>query len=155
VTLAILTVSSTRTLADDESGRWMAARAGREGHTVVDHRVVADDASEIRRTVLDLLAAPCPEVMIITGGTGVTPSDVTIEAVEGMFTKSLNAFGPLFAHLSFEQIDSAALLSRAAAGVVDRTVVFCIPGSLNACKLACKALIFPEVGHLVGHVRRG
>jgi molybdenum cofactor biosynthesis protein B len=155
VTIAVLTVSTSRTLTEDESGRWMAKRAAREGHTVVDHRVVPDDAPQIRKTVVDILQDSGPEVLIVTGGTGVTAADVTIEAIEGLFTKSLTAFGPLFAQLSFEQIDSAALLSRAAAGVVDRSVVFCIPGSLNACKLACKALIFPEVGHLVGHVRGG
>ena len=68
-------------------------------------------------------------------------------------TKELTAFGPLFAQLSFEQIDSAALLSRATAGLVGETVLFCIPGSLKACKLACRALIFPELGHLVKHVQ--
>jgi molybdenum cofactor biosynthesis protein B len=69
-----------------------------------------------------------------------------------MFTKELSAFGPLFAQLSYEEIDSSALLSRATAGVVDQTLVFCVPGSLNACKLACKELIFPELGHLVKHL---
>lgn len=154
-TIGILTVSTTRTLATDKSGRWMAARAKKEGHTVVVHRVIADDVPEIRQTVLEVLADPAPQVLILTGGTGITPSDVTIEAVEGMFTKALTAFGPLFSQLSFEEIDSAALLSRAAAGVIGKTVVFCIPGSLGACKLACKALIFPEVGHLVGHALKG
>jgi len=155
VRVAILTVSSSRTLDDDESGRWMAARAVKEGHAVAERRVVPDDEADIRQAVLTLLADTDPEVLIVTGGTGITPSDVTIEAVEGMFTKILTAFAPLFAQLSFEQIDSAALLSRAAAGIIGRTVVFCIPGSLPACKLACKALIYPEAGHLVGHVRRG
>ena len=155
VTVAVLTVSTTRSLSEDESGRWMARRLAREGHSVVAHRVVADDTLQIRSAVEEILAGPAPQVIILTGGTGITPSDVTIEAVEPMFTKKLTAFGPLFAQLSFEQIDSAALLSRAAAGIVGQTVVFCIPGSLGACKLACKALIFPEVGHLVGHAIKG
>ena len=153
--MAVLTVSTTRSLSEDESGRWMARRLVREGHSVVAHRVVADDTLQIRSAVEEILAGPAPQVLILTGGTGITHSDVTIEAVEPMFTKKLTAFGPLFAQLSFEQIDSAALLSRATAGVVGRTVVFCIPGSLGACKLACKALIFPEVGHLVGHAIKG
>jgi molybdenum cofactor biosynthesis protein B len=122
---------------------------------VVAHRVVADDARLIQEAVNEILTDPGPQVLILTGGTGITPSDVTLEAVEPMFTKTLTAFGPLFAQLSFEEIDSAALLSRAAAGIVGRSVVFCIPGSLAACKLACKALIFPEAGHLVGHVLKG
>ncbi len=155
VTLAVLTVSSTRSLSEDEGGRWIARRAAREGHTVVAHRVVVDDLLQIRDAIGALLADPAPQAIILTGGTGITPSDVTIEAVEPMFTKSLTAFGPLFAALSFEEVDSAALLSRAAAGLIGRAVVFCIPGSLGACKLACKVLIFPEIGHLVGHAHKG
>jgi molybdenum cofactor biosynthesis protein B len=88
----------------------------------------------------------------MTGGTGITKKDVTIEAVTPLLTKELTGFGPLFAQLSFEEIGSAAFLSRATAGVIVDTVVFCIPGSLNACKLACRELIFPELGHLVKHV---
>jgi molybdenum cofactor biosynthesis protein B len=88
----------------------------------------------------------------MSGGTGITPKDVTIEALSPMFAKTLTGFGPLFAHLSFEEIGSAAFLSRATAGVIEGTVVFCMPGSINACKLACRKLIFPELGHLVKHV---
>ena len=80
---------------------------------------------------------------------------VTIEAVRPLFDKELTAFGPLFYHLSLQEIDSAALLSRATAGVVKKTILFCMPGSLKACKLACKALIFPELGHLVKHAHEG
>ena len=89
--------------------------------------------------------------MIITGGTGISPQDVTIEAVRPLFAKELPAFGVLFTQLSFEEVDSAAILSRAAAGVIGRCVVFCIPGSIKACQLACKNLIFPELGHLIRH----
>ena len=88
----------------------------------------------------------------MTGGTGITKKDVTIEAVHPMFAKELTAFGPLFAQLSTQQVGSAAILSRATAGVIDNTIVFCMPGSLNACKLACNDLIFPELGHLVKHL---
>jgi len=90
---------------------------------------------------------------LLTGGTGISGKDVTIEAVKTLFEKELTAFGPLFAQLSFEEIDSAALLSRASAGVIGKTILFCMPGSLKACKLACKALIFPELGHLVMHIQ--
>ena len=88
----------------------------------------------------------------MTGGTGITKKDVTIEAVSPLFTKTLTGFGPLFAKLSFDEIGSAAFLSRATAGVIEKSVVFCLPGSLNACKLACRELIFPELGHLVKHI---
>ena len=88
----------------------------------------------------------------VTGGTGITPKDVTIEAVRPLFKKELTAFGPVVAQLSLEAVDSAAILSRSVAGIVGKTVVFCIPGSLAACKLICKAVIFPEAGHLAKHV---
>jgi molybdenum cofactor biosynthesis protein B len=78
---------------------------------------------------------------------------MTIEAVSPMFSKVLSAFGPLFAQLSMQEIGSAAVMSRATAGIVGSTVVFCMPGSLNACKLACTRLIFPELGHLVKHLK--
>ncbi len=150
--VAVVSVSSTRTLQTDTAGQWIAKRAVREGHQVVDHRVVDDDRDAIRESVLHLLADAQPQAVIVTGGTGITPKDVTIEALRPLFTKELTAFGPIFAQLSFEQIDSAAILSRASAGVIGGCIVFCIPGSLKACQLACKALIFPELGHACGHV---
>lgn len=151
VRLGIISVSSTRTLADDKSGRWISKRAKKEGHEVVMHEVVTDDTEAIRQIIADGIEQLQPQVLFISGGTGISPKDVTIEAVQPLFTKELTAFGPIFAQLSFEEIDSAALLSRATAGVIGPTILFCLPGSLNACKLACKALIFPELGHLVKH----
>lgn len=148
-----MTVSTTRTLETDDSGRWIAQRAVSEGHAVVFHQVVPDNAEAIRRAVTALLAAHEPHGVIITGGTGISPLDVTIEAMSPLFAKELTAFGVLFAQLSFAQIGSAAMLSRAAAGVIGRSIVFCIPGSLKACQLACTDLIFPELGHLIRHCR--
>lgn len=153
VKLAILTVSSTRSLAEDESGQWMRSQAQKEGHTVALHQVVIDDARLIRDLLMDILRDPAPEVVLINGGTGISPADVTIEAVKPLFIKELTAFGALFAQLSFEQIDSAAILSRATAGVIGQAIVFCLPGSKRACQLACRELIFPELGHLVKHAR--
>jgi molybdopterin adenylyltransferase len=153
VALGILSVSSTRSLADDQSGHWIRRRARKEGHTVVCHQMVDDDAAAISRKVVDIMGQIRPQAIVVTGGTGIAPRDVTIEALEPLFDKKLSAFGVLFAQLSYEQIDSAAILSRATAGVLQSTLVFCIPGSLKACQLACKALIFPELGHLAKHVR--
>jgi molybdenum cofactor biosynthesis protein B len=152
VKVGIVAVSSTRTLANDKSGRWISKRAKKEGHEVVLHRVVPDETGIITKTVHETISDYGAQVILVTGGTGISNKDVTIEAVLPFFKKELTAFGPLFAQLSFEQIDSAALLSRATAGVVGETVVFCMPGSLKACQLACKALIFPELGHLVKHI---
>jgi molybdenum cofactor biosynthesis protein B len=151
VTIAIISVSTTRALADDASGNWIREQAKNEGHTVVFHQVVTDDQAMIAATLHNLIQTEQPQVVILTGGTGITKKDVTIEAVAPLFDKVLTGFGPLFAVLSLEQIGSAAFLSRATAGVVENAVVFCIPGSLNACKLACQKLIFPELGHLVKH----
>ncbi len=150
--IGIITVSTTRTMVDDKSGRWISKRAGKEGHEVVLHRVIPDETEIITETVLDVIREYDPHVLLLTGGTGISSKDVTIEAVRPLFEKELTAFGPIFAQLSFEEIDSAALLSRATAGVVGKTILFCMPGSIKACKLACKALIFPEIGHLVKHV---
>ncbi len=151
VRIGIISVSTTRTLETDESGRWIAEFAGRQGHEVVSHQVVSDEVDAIRRHACQLLTDPAPAALIVTGGTGITPRDVTIEALKPLFTKELSAFAPLFAQLSFEQIDSAAVLSRATAGVIGRCVVFIIPGSLKACQLACRRLIFPELGHITHH----
>jgi molybdenum cofactor biosynthesis protein B len=93
------------------------------------------------------------QALLVTGGTGITPRDVTIEALKPLFAKEMPAFAAIFAQLSYEEIDSAAILSRAAAGVIGATVVFCMPGSKKACQLACNALIFPELGHVVAHIR--
>ena len=91
--------------------------------------------------------------VLVTGGTGIADKDVTIEAIKPLFAKEMTAFGAIFAQLSYEVVDSAAILSRAAAGIIGSSVVFCMPGSKKACQLACKALIFPELGHVVAHIK--
>jgi len=151
--VAIVTVSTSRSLDKDKSGHWMNRQARKEGHTVVAHQIVPDDISAISRTVKELVNGQSPDLLLVSGGTGLTASDVTIEAVKPLFKKEISAFSILFAQLSFEDIDSAALLSRATAGVIQKSAVFCLPGSLNACKLACKALIFPEAAHIAGHIQ--
>ena len=151
--VAVLSVSTTRTTLDqDASGQWIAAQASGHGHQVVDHRLVPDDVDAIRRAVTGMMADSAPQAVIVTGGTGISPRDVTIEALMG---KELTAFGPIFAQLSHQDIGPAALISRATAGVIGRTLVFCLPGSLKACQLACNALIFPELGHLQVHLSEG
>jgi len=152
VNVGIITVSSTRSMTEDKSGQWISKRAKKEGHEVVLHLVVPDETGIITKTVHEAINDYSAQIILVTGGTGISNKDVTIEAVRPFFKKELTAFGPLFAQLSFEQIDSAALLSRATAGVIGATIVFCMPGSLKACKLACKALIFPELGHIVKHI---
>jgi molybdenum cofactor biosynthesis protein B len=153
VTIAIITLSSSRTLQDDQSGQWIREAAHREGHDIIDHRVVRDDSVIIAATLRKVIDDLGPQVVLMDGGTGITAEDVTIETVKPLFSKELTAFGAAFAFLSMKEIGSAVILSRATAGVIGSTVVFCMPGSLNACRLACRELIFPELGHLVKHVR--
>jgi len=153
VTIGIITVSTTRALENDKSGIWIHDQATNLGHDVVYHKVIPDDAELISETVREIVKAPTPDILLLTGGTGITIKDVTIEAVTPLFRKRLTAFGPLFAQLSMAEIGSAAIMSRATAGVIENTVAFCMPGSLNACKLACTKLIFPELGHLVKHIQ--
>jgi molybdenum cofactor biosynthesis protein B len=150
--LAIVTVSTTRTIAEDKSGHWLRKRAEKK-HRVVFHDVVPDDKVLIADTIETVIEAHRAQVVLVNGGTGISPSDVTIEAIRPMFEKELSAFGPLFAQLSYEEIDSAALLSRATAGMVHQTLIFCLPGSLNACKLAWHELISGELGHLIKHMQ--
>jgi molybdopterin adenylyltransferase len=153
ICVAVMSVSTTRKLSDDKSGTWIKKQAKKEGHEVVAHQVVTDDIIAIRELLIHVVDKIAPNAVILTGGTGISPKDVTIEAVQPFFEKELSAFGPLFAQLSFEEIDSAAIGSRATAGIFKDTLIFCIPGSIKACKLACNALIFPELGHLLKHIK--
>jgi molybdopterin adenylyltransferase len=153
IRIAVISISTTRKLADDKSGDWIKKQAQKEGHEVVIHQVVKDDIADIQNLLTHVAEKITPHAVIMTGGTGISPKDVTIEAVQPFFEKTLTAFGPVFAQLSFEEIDAAAIGSRATAGIIKNILVFCIPGSLKACKLACNALIFPEIGHLLKHMR--
>jgi molybdenum cofactor biosynthesis protein B len=153
IRIAVISISTTRKLPDDKSGAWIKKQAQKEGHEVVIHQVVDDDITDIQNLLTHVVEKIAPHAVIMTGGTGLSPKDVTIEAVQPFFDKTLTAFGPVFSQLSFEEIDAAAIGSRATAGIIRNVLVFCIPGSLKACKLACNALIFPEIGHLLKHMR--
>lgn len=153
IRVAIITATTTRSLDQDESGHWIAGQIQTLGHQLVAHQVVTDDTAVILDALQEVVFQKGAQIVLINGGTGITANDVTIEAVQSQFGKILTAFSALFATLSFDEIGSAAILSRAVAGVLDgRSVVFCMPGSLKACQLACSRLIFPELGHLVKHL---
>lgn len=153
IKVAVISVSTTRNLSQDKSGAWIKEQAKKEGVEVVIHQMVTDDIDAIEELIKHVTEKIRPHAVIMTGGTGIAPKDVTIEAVRPLFKKELTAFGVLFAQLSFEEIDSAAILSRATAGIIEDSIVFCMPGSIKACKLACNNLIFPELGHLVKHMK--
>lgn len=151
---AIFTASGSRTEAADQSGQVLVDLVTAARHPVVERRVVPDDVVAIRTAVEAVLNGPRADVVVVNGGTGFSPRDVTLEAVTPLLQRAIEGFGELFRMLSFEQVGAAAMLSRATAGVVDQSVVFVLPGSPQAVELAMRELILPEVGHLLGQVRR-
>jgi len=150
----VLTVSDTRTESTDTSGRAIAELLTRAGHRLVGREIVKDDAALVREAVTRHLAQPEVQVVITTGGTGITSRDTTYEAIDVMLEKRLDGFGELFRMLSFEQIGAAAMLSRACAGLMSRRIVVSLPGSEKAVTLAMERLILPELGHLVQQASR-
>ncbi len=152
--VALVTVSSSRTAQDDRSGDVMASLVTAAGHAVAERRIVTDETAAIRAVAGELLERDAVDAVVLSGGTGISPSDVTIEAIAPLFSKPLAAFSALFAQLSYEQVGAAAMLSRAAAGLAGRKVIFCLPGSPQAVRLAMETLILPELGHLLGQARR-
>jgi molybdenum cofactor biosynthesis protein B len=154
VSVHIVTVSDTRTPETDTSGAAIAELLASASHTVHGRTLLRDEPDEVRDAVLALTAPGGPDVVITTGGTGITARDGTFEAVDGILTKRLPGFGELFRAISYQQIGAAAMLSRATAGLVGRTVVVVLPGSQHAVRLALEELILPEIGHLVREARR-
>ncbi|MEQ1896080.1 MAG: MogA/MoaB family molybdenum cofactor biosynthesis protein [Vicinamibacterales bacterium] len=144
----VLTVSDTRTEATDSGGGAIRELLTAAGHTVAGHQIVPDEPAQVRALVELALANPDVQVVITTGGTGVTSRDSTYEAVAALLEKRLDGFGELFRALSYQEIGAAAMLSRAVAGTVGRKAVFALPGSEHAVRLAMTKLILPELGHL-------
>ncbi len=154
VCCAVLTVSDTRTREDDSSGRMIREHLGFRGHEIVDSRIVKDEESEIRQTLTSWLADSRIQAIVINGGTGIAGRDVKFPTVTSLIQKEMPGFGELFRMLSYEEVGAASMLSRATAGVVNRTVVFSLPGSVNAVRLAMEKLIGPELGHIVHEITR-
>lgn len=139
--IAVLTVSDTRTEQQDTSGRTLSERLTAAGHRLADKRIVPDDVYRIRAVVSGWIADPEVHVVITTGGTGVTGRDGTPEAVSALFDKTLEGFGETFRAISFQEIGTSTIQSRAIAGVANGTYIFCIPGSSGACRTAWDRLI--------------
>ncbi|MGM0517390.1 MAG: molybdenum cofactor biosynthesis protein B [Pseudomonadota bacterium] len=145
--IAVLTVSDSRTLADDRSGDLLVERLEGAGHHLFDRQVLPDDIYQIRAAVSQWIAAPDCDVVITTGGTGLTGRDGTPEAVSVLFDKTIDGFGETFRALSFQNIGSSTLQSRATAGVANRTYLFVLPGSTGACKDAWDNLIESQLDY--------
>jgi molybdenum cofactor biosynthesis protein B len=145
----IITVSDTRTEATDTSGRAIADLLTAAGHLVSGRTIVRDDVELIRDVIVRELAKKDVAVIITTGGTGITSRDSTYEAVSAMLQKRLDGFGELFRMLSYEQVGSAAMMSRACAGLVAGRILIALPGSEAAVRLAMERLVVPELAHMV------
>jgi len=145
--IAILVVSDSRTAADDISGKTLAERATGAGHQIVEKKIVVDDIYQIRAAVSSWIAADQVNVIITTGGTGVTGRDGTPEAVEPLLDKRLDGFGEIFRMLSYQEIKTSTIQSRAIAGVANATYIFCLPGSSGACRTAWDDLIKEQLDH--------
>jgi molybdenum cofactor biosynthesis protein B len=148
VPTAVITVSDTRTLDTDTGGARVAELLGAAGHPVVVREIVKDEPAAISALLGALLVRDDVRAVILTGGTGVAPRDVTPDTVEPLLDRVVPGFGELFRALSYEEIGTAALLSRALAGLASGCVVFVLPGSRGAVELAMQKLILPELGHL-------
>ncbi|MFC1744363.1 molybdenum cofactor biosynthesis protein B [Candidatus Riflebacteria bacterium] len=149
---AVLTVSDSRDEKTDKSGKLIRDCLLAEGHEVVASRIVADEPELIKKTLLAFFGQPEIQLVISTGGTGISPRDSTFETVKPLIHKEIPGFGELFRYLSYKEIGSPAMLSRAIGGLVKSEtglkIIFTLPGSKNACALAMKSLIVPQLGHI-------
>lgn len=149
VACQILTCSDTRTPETDTSGQLIRQLLDEQGHTVVGLSIVKDDPLAIQEHLRQAVHDPLVQAIIINGGTGLSRRDSTFEAIEDMLEKRVSGFGEIFRYLSYEEIGSPAMLSRATAGLIQGKIIFSTPGSRNAVRLAMEKLILPELGHII------
>lgn len=154
LSFAVLTVSDTRTEEDDRSGQLILSMLDQSGHRVCDYRILPDEPIDIAAQLRQWSQREDVDVIVLNGGTGISPRDRTFEAVATVLDRSLDGFGELFRMLSWEEIGAAAMLSRASAGIVNNIPVFSVPGSSKAVRLAMEQLILPEAGHVVFECRK-
>ena len=145
VRIAVMTVTDTRTEETDTSGKLLVERARDAGHEVVAKVIVADDRASIEKQLRAWIADPNVQVVISTGGTGITARDVTTEAFESLYDKSIPGFGELFRQVSFESVGTSTLQSRATAGIANKTLLFAVPGSTGACRDAWDRILVTQL----------
>lgn len=151
---AVVIISDSRTEADDESGKLIQGRLRDKGHTVADYRLLKNDAAAIVASIRELVRRDDVQVIITSGGTGISHRDVTIDTIEPMLEKRLPGFGELFRQMTYLELGTGSILSRATGGVIGGKVVLSFPGSLGAATLAMDKVILPELGHLVREATR-
>lgn len=155
VRCAIITVSDTRTLETDRSGQLIQQRLTDAGHQIIDYIILPDEPTQIQTKLGQLSSNFEVDVIILSGGTGIAPRDTTYDILATLLEKTLPGFGELFRFLSYQEIGSRAIASRAIAGVYHNKLIFSLPGSSNGVKLALDQLILPELIHLTQQLRRG
>jgi molybdenum cofactor biosynthesis protein B len=154
VRVFVISVSDSRTIDTDSSGKVAKELITEAGHVVAGYQLVRDEPDQVAGLIQRIAKEKMANVVVTTGGTGVSRRDSTYEAVSSLLEKRLDGFGELFRMLSFQEVGSAAMLSRAVAGLYQGLVIFATPGSPGAVKLALKKLILPEVGHISFEVKR-
>ena len=154
VDCAVVIISGTRTEKTDESGKLIMQALKSSGHQVVSYSILKNDAALIGNKLNELLGEDRLQVIITSGGTGVSRLDITVEAVFPILEKKLDGFGELFRFLTYREIGTPSIMSRAMAGVARGKVIICLPGSVGAVKLAVEKIILPEIGHLVREATR-
>ena len=154
VNCAVLTISDSRTETNDESGRIITKALEDSGHRVMARGILHNNADIISNRLAELLADETVEVIITSGGTGASHRDITVETVNPILDKKLDGFGELFRHLTFLEIGSPSVMSRALGGISRGKVILCLPGSTGAARLAMERIILPELGHLVHEATR-
>ncbi len=149
VSCAVITVSDTRSLDDDRGGALVCELLGSAGHLIAAREIVRDEPREMQQIILPFLDRQDVQAILLTGGTGISRRDVTHETVTSLLDKHLSGYGELFRMLSYQEIGAAAMLSRAVGGIVEGTLLFTMPGSPAAVRLAMEKLVLPELPHLV------
>ncbi len=154
VSCVVITISDTRTEETDTSGKFIVELLQKNGHTVIRKEIVKDEPEAIQTLLREGIASEEIQAVICNGGTGISIRDRSYEAVAHLLEKRLDGFGELFRALSYQDIGSAAMMSRAVAGIAGDTVIFSMPGSKGAVELAMEKLILPELGHLIWELRK-
>jgi molybdenum cofactor biosynthesis protein B len=154
VTVAIVTVSDTRTPETDLNRQYIERRMAELGHMVAAYRLIKDEPHQVEAALEELVSDPAVRIVLFNGGTGIAPRDTTFDVISRKLEKPLPGFGELFRMLSYQEVGAAAMLSRATAGVYKQTLVISMPGSTNAVEVALEKLILPEINHLAWEVVR-
>ena len=154
ISCSVVIISDTRTEQNDESGQYITNVLKNNDHIVLSYSLLKNDADAIIKKMNDLLGQDSLEVIITSGGTGISRRDVTVETIMPFLEKKIDGFGELFRYLTYQQIRTGSIMSRAMAGTAKGKVIICLPGSLGAVNLAMENIILPEIGHMVREAKR-